>query len=339
MFMGNLEIICTTSDAREKDFSSFFELGLNWVDSKNINVFYITNADVAASVFSLGLICRDLCDKSKNDKELHFQSLINNAIDFLDKCKSCSYKCHPELAECNRFEEAASCYKKIGDTKVYNVESFDSVNRTITVSVVKKPTKANPIESILKQTIIESYSDNWYIHGKPSLIQSIRMPMLGDVYNELTQGLAVATNFTHSYSQLSFVSSNNQVVNNLNRLAIKINNQEKFIGELLTLANDRVSRLNSITVLNQEGLEFVIEPKSIIYSCLYSAMKIIDNDSFRNSEKFIFFDPTESEQKINEFFDYISSNRDWLSLNKEKSHILASTLGISCSEVIVMEEN
>ncbi|MFT4805569.1 MAG: hypothetical protein ACI9YE_002791 [Psychroserpens sp.] len=334
-----MKITCITTTSGEKDFSKVFELGFNWSDTKSLNIFYTPDAEISACIFTLGLICRDLCDESKNDKAIHFTRLINNASDYLNKCKSCNYRCQPELAECNRYEQAIPRYKKIGDSKVYEIESFDPVNRSITASVIKKPTKRNPISSKLNYTIMENYSDAWHIHGKPSLIQSNKMPMLGEVYSQLTKGLAAPSNLSHSYSQLSFVSSNNQLVHKLNETAIKINNKVAFIGKLLTLANDRVSRLNSISALNQQGFEFGSTSKSVIYTCLYSAMKTIEQNSFRNSEKFIFLDPTESDKKLEELLDYVSSNRDWLTLNETKTQIIAYALGLSNSEVIVLDED
>ncbi|GAA0856305.1 hypothetical protein [Aliiglaciecola litoralis] len=319
--------------------SKFFKLGFSWQDAKRISIFYTTDAAISASVFSLGLICRDLCDESKNDKALHFTRLVNNASDYLNKCHSCQFKCQPEKVNCNRLEQAIPRYKKIGDSKVYEIESFDLVNRTITVSTIKKPTKRNPIHSKLKSTIIENYSDSWHIHGKPSLIPSDKTPKLGSLYSDLTQGLAVNTNLAHSYSQLSLVSSNNQLVHRLNEVVVSINGCEEILGELLTLANDRVSRINSITALNQQGIEFISSSKSVIYTCLYSAMKTIEKNRLRDSEKFIFLDPLESDNKIEELLAYISSNIDWLTLNDSNTQTVASALGLSDAEVILLDEN
>jgi hypothetical protein len=337
--LSKVKITWNPIESEEKDLSKFFHLGFNWCDAKNISIFYTSDAAISASVFTLGLICRDLCDESKNDKALHFTRLMNNASDYLNKCHTCQFKCQPEKANCNRLEQAVPRYKKIGDSKVYEIESFDLVNRTITVSTIKKPTKRNPIHSKLKSTIIENYSDSWHIHGKPSLIPSNKMPKLGELYNVLTQGLAVKANLAHNYSQLSLVSSNNQLVHRLNELKISVNEQEVFLGELLTLANDRVSRINSITALNHQGIEFISSSKSVIYTCIYSAMKTIGKNRLRDSEKFIFLDPLESDNKIEELLAYISSNIGWLTLNDSNTQTVAAILGLSDADVIVLGEN
>lgn len=334
-----MKITWHSQPSQNEDLSRFFELGLSWDEAKQLTIIYTFNSDVVASVFTLGLICRDLCDELKNDRALHFDRLINNASDYLDKCKSCSYKCNPKLAECGRSEQAIHRYRKIGDPKIYSLESFDPVNRTITVSRTKRATQNHPFDTPLKQTFIENYCDSWHIDGKPSLLQSNKMPMLGQLYQDLTQGRATKINLSHSYSQISFVTANNQVLEKLNELTIMIDGQAVSIGQLLTLANDRVARINSVSALNLKGIELASETKSVIYTNLYSVMKTIDNEYFRNSEKFIFFSPTESDAKINELFDYISSNKDWLTLDETKTNFISSSLDLSSSEVLIMNEN
>lgn len=150
-FTINVTTSCITIVAGNKDFSKFFELGFNWLDTKSISIFYIPDTEISASIFTLGLICRDLCDKSKNDKAIHFSTLINNASDYLTKCKSCKYKCQPDIAQCGRFEQAIPRYKKVGDSKVYDIESFDAVNRNITFGILQPCIRvANSVKQLSK---------------------------------------------------------------------------------------------------------------------------------------------------------------------------------------------
>lgn len=117
-----VKITADIQSSEQVDLSKFFELGLNWSDNEHLNFFYVPNAEMIAGVFTLGLLCRDLCIESKNDRSLHFNQLLDNANDYLKKCKSCRYKCQPEIAMCGRFEQAKSQYKNISETRIYTVE-------------------------------------------------------------------------------------------------------------------------------------------------------------------------------------------------------------------------
>lgn len=333
-----MKIIKILSVAKEKDLSRFFELGLNWTDSRCLNFIYTPDEKLVAGIFTLGLLCRDLCIESKNDKNLHFNKLLNNAKDYLEKCKSCKYICQPDLAKCGRFEQAQSQYKKIGEAKNYTVTAIDLIDRTITVGFTKKPTKKTPYENETYRTIIEGYSDEWHIHGMPSLIQHERKPALGEIYKELTNEKAIKANLGESYSQISFVTSNLQELKKFNELEIEINGKQELMGKLLTLSNESVSRLNSITAISRRGIESAHQPKNIIFSDLYSFLKSIHIDRFRGAEKFIFFNSTESDTKLSELYEYISSNRDWLTINEKNTQMITFCTGLGSADVIILNE-
>lgn len=322
----SVKITWTTQDSEEKDFSKLFELGFNWIDSKSISIFYISHSSIAASIFTLGLLCRDLCQEGNNDEALHFSRLLENADDYLSKCRVCSQKCKPLLVGCDRQEEAISTFRKISDSRTYNLDSIDLNNRTIRVSTVTKATKRNPFDSKLKSVIIENYSNNWHLKGKASLVQNEKKPMLGDIYKSLTNGLALQSNLSLSYSQVSLVTTNNQIISKLNETNVSINGESLSIGNLLTLDKDRVSRLHAVSGLNQVGLDYIAAAKSVIYTSIYAALKTIEKNQFRDSEKFLFIDPSESEEKLNALFEYVAMNKDWLTLNELKTHDLTSAL-------------
>jgi hypothetical protein len=322
----SVKITWTIQGSDEKNFSKLFELGFNWIDSKSISIFYISHSSVAAGIFTLGLLCRDLCEESKNDEALHFSRLIANANDYLSKCQVCRHKCKPLLVGCGRQEEAVSTFRKISDSKTYKLESIDVNNRTIRVSTVTKATKRNPFDSKLESTIIENYSNNWHLKGKASLVQSDKKPMLGEIYKTLTSGLALPSNLNLSYSQVSLVTSNNQIINNLNETKIFVDGESLSIGNLLTLGTDRISRLHTVSGLNQAGLDYIADASSVIYTSIYAALKTIRKNQFRDSEKFLFIDPSESEEKLNALFEYIVMNKDWLTLNELKTHQIAAAV-------------
>tara|TARA_R110001592_G_scaffold166437_2_gene401468 strand:+ start:3086 stop:4114 length:1029 start_codon:yes stop_codon:yes gene_type:complete len=327
------------SVSTKEDLSKLFELGFNWSDTKCINFIYVPDSELAASVFTLGLLCRDLCDESKNDRNLHFNKLLDNAHDYLVKCASCKYICQPEITKCGRFEQAKSQYKKIGETHNYTVEAFDFKKRTITVSFTKKATKRTPFNNKTERVILEGYSEEWHIHGTPSLIQHAGKPSLGDIYTEMTKGKAIQNNLSQSYSKINFVISNLHALNKLNELEIEVNGKLGLIGQLLTLSNDRISRINPILAINLNGIESGFEPKSIIFSNLYSFFKVIDVGRIRNLEKIIFFSPEESDQKLNSLYEYISLNRDWISHNEKKSDEVVFYSGLQDTDVIVFNES
>jgi hypothetical protein len=320
----SVKITWTKQGSEEKDFSKLFELGFNWIDSKSISIFYISDSSIAASIFTLGLLCRDLCEEGKTDEALHFSRLLENADDYLNKCHVCSHKCKPLLVGCDRQEMAISTFRKISDSKTYSLDSIDLKNRTIRVSTVKKATKRNPFDSKLESVIIENYSNNWHLKGKASLVQSDKKPMLGDIYKSLTSGFALQSNLSLSYSQVSLVTTNNQIISELNKTNISVDGENLSIGNLLTLDRDRVSRLHTISGLNQVGLDYIAATKSVIYTSIYAALKTIEKNQFRDSEKFLFIDPSESEDKLNALFEYVAMNKDWLTLNELKTHDLAA---------------
>lgn len=323
-YAQSVKITWTTQDSEEKDFSKLFELGFNWIDSNSISIFYISHSSIAASIFTLGLLCRDLCEEGRTDEALHFSRLLENADDYLSKCRVCSHKCKPKLVGCGRQEEAISTFRKVSDSKTYNLDSIDLNNRTIRVSTLTKATKRNPFDSKLESVIIENYCNNWHLKGQASLVQSDKKPMLGDIYKSLTNGLALQNNLSLSYSQVSLVTTNNQIISKLNETNISVNGENLSIGNLLTLDNDRVSRLHKVSGLNQVGLDYIAAAKSVIYTSIYAALKTIEKNQFRYSEKFLFIDPSESEDKLNDLFEYLATNRDWLTLNELKTHNLAA---------------
>jgi hypothetical protein len=333
-----MEVVCILEGTKRQDFSKFFELGFSWSDSKTLSIFYIPDAITAASVFTLGIICRDLTDDSKNDKEVHFQTLLQNAKDYLEVCSPCKFKCDPKLAECNRFEQASPTYKKIDDAKVYSLESSDTLNRTITLRITKKPTKKTPFESTISQTIFENYSDRWFIQGKPPMLSTSSRAILNDTYKELSLGDATDSNLRNSYTKTSFVCANNETINTLLTLPVYINGKDCILGEMLTLAGDRIARINPITALNNGGLDTSKRPENAIFTNLYSALKLIDFPLFSESEKIVFVDPTESDPKISALLDYVDSNRDWLKIDDLKIQLVTKKLGIENNNFIALTE-
>jgi hypothetical protein len=68
----------------------------------------------AAGLVTLGALIRDFGNPNANDAGTHFEALLRYARQYLEKCRDCKTRCHPELRECGYIAEASGYVRKDG---------------------------------------------------------------------------------------------------------------------------------------------------------------------------------------------------------------------------------
>lgn len=96
----------------------FLELGRNWPrktsgPNRTIRIISIPTKAPVAGLVALGAVAADLCDANANDKSRHFDSLLGFARQYLTACKTCIYRCKPNLRKCGYNTESTGILRNI----------------------------------------------------------------------------------------------------------------------------------------------------------------------------------------------------------------------------------
>jgi hypothetical protein len=319
-----------------------FNLGLNWEDN-NIPQTVLVNTSLnknSSGLILFGLMCRDLCSPEKNNKAKHFNELIINAKEYINKCKGCNFSCKPDVAECGRTSKATNELKNIKDSRVYRVESVTSneSKQSICVSYSKKATKHTPFPTNAYRYIQQDYSEEWHCKGESQLFCNDESSLSAELYSKFTSGEIFTDNLAFSYSGLVYVGSNKkESERNANSLTLKVNDKTYPLSDLLTFSNSTISRLRYISALTLKGLDKHKKARTVVFEDIYS-FKLIDHSVFHNSTKFIIVNTEESDQKLESLYEYYSTNRQWFSINEELTESKNTHLSTRELSVLVLSE-
>ncbi|MFT4849515.1 MAG: hypothetical protein ACI83B_002059 [Sediminicola sp.] len=319
-----------------------FELGLNWKNQDNTQTILVSAPSIkgSAGFLSLGLMCRDLINPSKNNKAEHFKELITNAEEYIHKCRNCKFPCKPQIAECGRANKATNELKNIDGARVYEIESTSTNGNesSICVSYKNKPTKKTPFPNEIKRHIQQNYSDKWHYKGQPPLSCSSDDSLNINTYKLFVNEEIHIDNVQFSYSGLVYIGANQKATEQtLDSIIFNVSEFKESISKLLTLKTTGISRVEYISALTAKGLDKHIKPNTAVFEDLYS-FKLVDHQTFINSHKFLVIRAEESDQKLNDLYDYYSTNRQWFKINEELTEQKNNQFKSKHLSVLVMDE-
>jgi len=89
----------------------FLDLGHKWPrrisgPGRTIRIISMPIKTPAAGLLAMGAVAADLKDPAANDKDRHYDSLLGYARQFLHACKTCKFRCRPDLRKCGYSHES-----------------------------------------------------------------------------------------------------------------------------------------------------------------------------------------------------------------------------------------
>lgn len=183
----------------------FLDLGHKWPrrisgPGRSIRIISMPIKNPAAGLIALGAVAADLKDPAANDKDRHYDSLLSYARQFLHACKTCKFRCRPDLRKCGYFHESTGIlrHKDRSRSKLYISSQTD-----FAAKVLRLASKSDGSGAL---TTIEDaeWTHNYYEdEGVPLLLGRSAETMPVEAIRRLFQDDNICSNnLTVSYSSL-----------------------------------------------------------------------------------------------------------------------------------------
>ncbi|SFK90388.1 hypothetical protein SAMN05444581_1491 [Methylocapsa palsarum] len=196
------------------------EFGYGWhhanLRQQRIAIISLPSGTPAAGLVALGALIRDLTSLETSDAIGYFEGLLRYTRQYLEKCRECTLRCHPEIRRCGYLREATGKVKDLLTRKIYYISeksspadrklvlpiengswTIMSAERAKTLRIEDRP----PITAVNDQGALSSDLYSAIIKDAPILSRNLR---------ESFSGLALAGKSTgrraseESYSSIHF---------------------------------------------------------------------------------------------------------------------------------------
>ena len=262
------------------------QFGYQWpsgdLGSRRISLVSMPCDSAAAGLIALGALVRDLGSPTANDVDGHYDALLRYARQYLESCRICNDRCHPEATRCGYTFEATGRVRHLGH--LYSIsERTDLDQRSLAfsqpkISLVWWPSPEN--------------ADEWQVDGVPppqALDQSGALNP--ETYLNLVRGAQViADNLRSSFSGLSLAgrtSGGSRTRDAYASLQFQFSRGALDLSELLTIhgwstatAVSRLAFFNARTELPDRACN----PSLVIADGDQSFLKVLGRKEFQGSD-------------------------------------------------------
>jgi len=304
----------------------FFDVGYQWKpsDTNQIAIISVPQKCAASGFVALGLLSKELEGHLKSDQSSHFEHLYNESIDFLELCAKCiiKSKCDPSSQRCGRTEKAKEKFKKVDSNRVYDLLSVNTEG--IKVCYKSKATKNKPIDSLPSEIIMPINAHKWHFYLEPPIKIQKSKNLNEKFYNSLVSSTERINldNLCQSNSSIAYVGTNKKMTSILlNSIFFRLNDEEKSLAELLTIENTQIKRVLSFYSSTSKAERTGGRPKVAVFESI-SAFKLSVHKLLNFVDKILIVDLQESDTKIQELHDQISTLKQWYEVDNNKTGYL-----------------
>ncbi len=237
-----------------------------------------------AGIVALGALIRGLCLEDANDLELHYDSLLKHAKQYLQFCKNCNLPhCAPEIKGCGFVAKADGRIKSTRVTnKVFTIsDDTDFVERKIVC-----------VRKALKLINFATSAASLYIHGNPEPQLANPVGQLPPApYRQVINGALIRpVNLKKTYSGLCLAgrtSGENAVRERMASIRFKDDVSQYALDELLSIhgwTHLDVSRVSYFNARTGKIDRILAPPRLLIADGDVAFLKTISMPEFQGSD-------------------------------------------------------
>lgn len=265
------------------------QLGYRWSDGasgrRKIALVSMPCDSAAAGLITLGAVIRDLENPNANDVDGHYDSLLRFARQYLDFCRTCQMRCHPEARGCGHTEEVNGRVRNSQRPHIiYHVsDSTDFSDRRVAFvgrrGAIHKPSSSEAIKYYIDREPAPEIRD-----GAGSLPE--------DPYSYIVEGAQlISENLRRSYSGLCFagrVGGEKASREALSSIRLRVGDREHGLPDLLAVHGwsqaNVVSRVNYYNTRTSEFTRRSSAPALVVADGDASFLKVLGKSDFQSSD-------------------------------------------------------
>ncbi len=309
-------------------------LGYQWLSGvlgqRRIALISMPCDSAAAGLIALGALIRDLGSPNANDVEGHYDAQLRYARQYLESCRDCNMRCHPELKGCSYTEEASGRVRdKRG--KLYQIsERTDFVERSLWVCLPRKS---------LTRWQNPKYATDWRIDGEPPLqLINPEGALPGEAYIRIIDDAQIIPdNLRRSFSGLCLAGR--LVGETATREAcasvrFRFENGEHRLPDLLTIygwsQSDFVSRITFFNARTERFDRQASAPDLVVADGDTSFLKVLSRSEFQRSDVIGVIHRTVDRDHLEDVGNKMLGLRQWYDEDSEMlGRLPAAPRGIS----------
>lgn len=286
-----------------------------------------------AGLLTLGAMIRGLCLQDASELQLHVDSLLKHAKQYLQHCRNCDLQvCQPELKQCGCAERAEGRVKLVG------------VNHVYTISEASNPTDGKIACSRGSVTIFRSgdFISTLHLHGSlPLQLNDSLEPLPPAPYRLAIQGTSILTqNLKKSYSGLCLAGrSNGESATHefMKSIRFRDNVSEYGLDELLSIQGWsplKVSRVTYFNTRTQESDRLSAPPRLLVADGEAAFLTAINMSKFRESDIVGVINRVIDRDRLEGVGNKIHELHQWYQIDEDMMGMIPSSpMGIS---VVIM---
>lgn len=266
----------------------FIQLGFRWHSDtfvqRRIALVSMPCDSAAAGLIALGALIKDLENPKANDLDRHYDSLLQYAQQFLEKCRTCK-KCQPDTKMCGYTTKAKGVLRFRGKRpfKRYSIsEQTDFYGRRLFLSIPSGTWFITPV-----------YSINFQIDGDPPpQTANIEGELTAEPYKRLIEGvIIIPENLKKSFSGLCFAGrvAGETATRQINAsIRFRFKDCDYCLSDLLTINRwsnvGTISRMTFYNSRNECFDRYSSTPSIVVADGDKSFLKILSQTDFQRSD-------------------------------------------------------
>lgn len=300
----------------------FLDLGHKWPrrisgPGRTIRIISMPIKTPAAGLVALGAVAADLKDSSANDKERHYGSLLAYARQYLSACKTCKFRCRPDLRKCGYAYESTGIlrHKDRPRSKLYVSSQTD-----FAAKVLRLASKSDGSGAL---TTIEAaeWTHNYYEdEGVPLLLARSSGSMPVETIRSLfPEDSIYADNLAVSYSSLCLAGgAAGQTAMQGELAAFQFGaDDRKSLASLLPINgwDDGATELSRLVYFNTRGrgafAQPINNPNLVIADGMDAFASVLSEKKLKSADVIVLVSRIHERDKMEEFGALVEGQSQW----------------------------
>ena len=317
----------------------FLDLGHKWPrrisgPGRTIRIISMPIKTPAAGLVALGAVAADLKDHAANDKDRHYDSLLGYARQFLHACKTCKFRCRPDLRKCGYAHESTGTlrHKDRPRFKLYVSSQTD-----FAAKVLRLASKSDGSGGL---TTIEAaeWTHNYYEDdGVPLLLGRSSSSMSTDIIGRIFPDDNVcSSNLAASYSSLCLAGGAAGQAASQSELAAFLfaGSDRKSLAALLPIIgwDDGCTELSRLIYFNTRGkgafAQAINNPNLVITDGMDALASVLSEKKLKGADVVAVVSRIHERDKMEEFGALLEGQAQWY-----ERHELGSSTVPGCFEI------
>jgi hypothetical protein len=283
----------------------------------------------AAGLVTLGTLIRDLANPDANDIAGHYDALMRHAQQYLESCRDCDLKCHPQVKQCGHIAEASGRVRSERfPRRTYLISNRTSIQEGQLVFFYR-----DKIYSPNRQFVTD-----WYLDGHPlPQLETVDGQLPSDPYQQIIEeGQILPENLRKTYSGLCLASraaGESATREMFASIRFRESTAEFRLGDLLTVhgwSTASISRVSFFNVRTGTVDRTSGSPALVVADGDPSFLKVAGRPEFQQSDILGVISRTLERDALEAVGNKMQALRQWYAQDNEAlARMTPSPLGIS----------